>query len=209
MPFHNPNTLDFLSDLRREFKPNKVICMGDCLDAHGFSSFNKDPDIAGIKDELEQGKKELKKVFKLFPKIDFLLSNHTGRYIKKATNAGIPRQLIKNLKEILDAPKDAHWHDYLIYENIYFFHGDGFAGQRAPIDMIKQFHMNVCHGHLHSVAGTTYLNLGRETFFCLSTGCLIDPKALAFAYGKEHKEKPILGTGVIVDGSPYFIRMSE
>ena len=41
----------------------------------------------------------------------------------------------------------------------------------------------------------------------MTVGCLINPKSLAFAYGKNFSKRPIIGMGVILDGVPVLIPM--
>jgi hypothetical protein len=38
----------------------------------------------------------------------------------------------------------------------------------------------------------------------MDTGCGIDRKAEAMAYGRDQVRKPVLGCGVLIDGIPYY-----
>ena len=59
---------------------------------------------------------------------------------------------------------------------------------------------------MHSFAGVQYSNTG-TTVWGMNAGCLIDIDAYAFEYGKHHPKKPVIGTGIIIDGIPQFIPM--
>jgi hypothetical protein len=41
----------------------------------------------------------------------------------------------------------------------------------------------------------------------MQSGCLIDRKALAFAYDKLNLNRPIIGTSIIIDSKPELIPM--
>ena len=43
----------------------------------------------------------------------------------------------------------------------------------------------------------------------LKVGCLINMKSLAFEYNKLQKSRPVIGTGVIIDGLPKLIPMEK
>ena len=43
--------------------------------------------------------------------------------------------------------------------------------------------------------------------FGMDVGCLIDDKAMAFAYGQRIKIRSVLSVGVIIDGVPQVIPM--
>ena len=64
--------------------------------------------------------------------------------------------------------------------------------------------MSVVMGHVHSVAGVKFGAGPLERWFGMDVGCLIDRKAWQFAYGKHMPKKPILGCGVVIDGTPYY-----
>jgi hypothetical protein len=62
-------------------------------------------------------------------------------------------------------------------------------------------------GHAHSFAGIQYSTSTKDRIFGLNSGCLIDIKAYAFAYGKAFSVRPVIGSSVIIDGLPIFIPM--
>ena len=45
------------------------------------------------------------------------------------------------------------------------------------------------------------------TIWGMNVGCLIDDQKLAFEYNKINPNKPMLGTGVVVEGVPLLIPM--
>ena len=45
IPYHHPDTLEFLQYLKDKYKPTRVICLGDELDKHALSYHDHDPDL--------------------------------------------------------------------------------------------------------------------------------------------------------------------
>lgn len=44
-PWQHPDAFDFLADLARRYKPDKVVVLGDEIDAQAFSRFPRNPDM--------------------------------------------------------------------------------------------------------------------------------------------------------------------
>lgn len=206
-PFAHKDTLAFLKAIKDKFKPTEVVCLGDEIDAHALSEYDHDPDGMSAGDELNKAIEALKPVFKLFPKVKVCTSNHTARPFRKAVKAGLPRQLIKEYKDFLDAPKGWEWRDQWEVDGILFEHGEGVGGKNAALDAASRNMQSTVIGHVHTGAGVQYAANPKALYFGLNAGCLIDKEAYAFGYGKHIKSKPILGVGVIVKGIPMFVPM--
>ena len=84
-PYHHPDTLDFLAALKKEYKPDCVVNMGDELDWHSISFHDHHPGLHSPKDELEIAKVFFKELHKMFPKMHVLDSNHGSLVFRKAT----------------------------------------------------------------------------------------------------------------------------
>lgn len=127
--------------------------------------------------------------------------------------AGIPPDLLKPLKEILELPAGWNYVNGPLEipltdegdETAIVIHGEEAGGQQALFQLIRQYRQNVVCGHLHSQAGILYLNNGQQTNWSMITGCLADSDSLAFAYGKHNRDKEVLSFGFIVDGIPQLI----
>lgn len=207
-PFHHENTFDFLTFLKKRFKPNIVVHLGDEVDFHCFGRWPVDPDGYGPRREFELALASMKRLYKLFPNVSVCTSNHTVRPLKRAFDAGLPSVFLKQYHEFLDAPKGWEWRDYFIYDDIRFEHGEGFAGQIGHIKAAQQHMRSTCIGHLHNYAGINYVACTDRLVFGFNVGCLIDHTKYAFAYGKKLPRKPILGAGIIKNGVPQFIPMN-
>ena len=155
-PFHHPDTLDFLRDTYRRWKCNKVICMGDELDYHAISFHTKDPDGMGAMDEFREGIKFMKKLYKLFPKVQAVTSNHTARPFRVANHYGIPSHFLKGYKELLEAPRGWSWQDRVICDDVLYFHGEGYSGKYGALNAAFRNRMSTAIGHLHAFGGVLY-----------------------------------------------------
>jgi hypothetical protein len=207
-PFHHHDLLAFLRDVKRVHKPDKVVNLGDEIDAHSMSMHDHDPDLPNPGHELELAIEKLSHLYKLFPEMDILESNHGSLVYRRARKNGLPKRVIKSYREILEAPKGWHWHHDLILhgadgEPIYFAHGLS----NDCLKNSKNKSMRFVQGHHHSRFEIRYWANSAKLFWGVTSGCLVDYKSLAFEYGKLILDKPIIGVTVIKNGYPLLIPM--
>jgi hypothetical protein len=204
-PYEHPDALAFLAAVKAEYKPTKIVCIGDSLDQHTLGKWTANPDLPGPKDEYEQGIAFMKKLYKLFPKATEVVSNHNSRYIKRITEAGIPSSFIKSYRQIMKYPKGWKIAEQVEIDGVQYEHGTRFGGQSATRQAIQTNGQSTVFGHLHSGGSVTYAATRKQMLFAMNVGCLIDYSKLAFAYAKDSKLRPTLGTGIIRKGVPHFI----
>lgn len=203
IPYQHPDTLEFLTYLKKKYNPDKVICIGDELDNHAISFHDSDPDLASAGDELKDAIKALQPLYKLFPKCSIIESNHGSLVFRKALAGGLPKAVFKSYNEILDAPKGWNWLPDTIINTelgpIYLCHGkSGTPGKLASL-----YGMSTIQGHFHSKAQITYISTPERLMFDAHTGCLADDKSLALGYNKLDSKRPIVSTIVVIDGVPH------
>jgi hypothetical protein len=206
-PFQHKDAFKFLKAVKAKYKPNEVVCLGDEIDGHAISMHDTDPDGLGAGQELEAAIAELKKLYKLFPKVKVCTSNHGSLPYRRAYKFGLPKAFLKSYKEFLQAPVGWTWADEWVIDNVVYEHGESFAGQQGAIKSANANMQNTVIGHIHAFAGIQYSANQKHLIFGFNVGCLIDNSAYAFAYGKKFKAKPILGCGIIANGIPTFIPM--
>lgn len=208
-PFHHPDTLAFLKAVKRKYKPNKVVCIGDLTDSYCLSAWTKDPDAISANQEIEKMLDFVGKLVKIFPKADILTSNHDLRLQRAAIRAGIPKHYLKDYHDWMGLPKTWKFHDELEIDNIIFSHGDeiGAGGMTAALKRVMHLGKSSVAGHLHTQANIMYFANREQLLFGVQVGCLIDRKALAFAYAKKGLKKPVLTVGFIDKGIPMLIPM--
>lgn len=208
IPYHHPDMLDFLKAVKRKYKPDKVICIGDEVDKHAMSFHDSDPDLPSAGDELQEAIKVLKEVYKIFPTVDLVDSNHGSMHYRKGKHHGIPRKYLKDYKEILEAPEEWNWHNDLRVScsdgsYVYFHHGL----KKKGLPVAQQMGMSFVQGHFHTEYCIDYSSTPEKLIWNMTVGCLIDDDSLAFAYNKTTLGRPIIGLGVIIDGQPELVPM--
>ena len=207
-PFGHPDTVAFLAAIKKQYKPDRVVCIGDEVDKHAMSFHDNDPDLPSAGDELEEAIKALQPIYKLFPNVDLVDSNHGSMLYRKGKHHGIPRKYLRDYGEILEAPKGWVWHHNLTIktsdnQTVYFHHGLKAKG----LQVAQQMGMSFVQGHYHNTFEIGYSSTPDKLLWNMTVGCLIDDKSLAFAYNKTTLGRPIIGCGIIIDGQPVLLPM--
>ncbi len=206
-PYAHPQTLGFLKALQSKYKFTDVVCIGDEVDFHDSSFHDSDPDLDSAGVELDKAIKGLKPIYKLFPKVTVVESNHGSMVLRKAKVGKIPRKAIKSYNEILEAPKGWKWTFDTILKTplgpVYFCHGKSAAAGR----LASQYGMSCVQGHYHEKAQITYISTPEKLMFDAHTGCLADDKSLALGYNKVNPKRPIVSVLVIINGIPQIVPM--
>lgn len=208
-PFSHGHALDFLRDLKREIKPDVVVSLGDEVDFHNFARWPRDWEACGKREELQQARDYLKQLARLFPVLTIVESNHTWRPWKQAALAGLVPEMMRARQQVLDTPDDWIWVQAARYDDVTFIHGEGFSGPRAAIDAAVTHRCNMVIGHIHAHAGVAYSRGARDQIFAMNVGCLVDATLPAFSYGKHARYKPVIGTGAVLDGVPFFFPLEK
>lgn len=206
-PYNHPDAVAFLRACKRKFKPTDIVCIGDETDFHALSFHDSNPDLPSAGDELKRAIKELKKLYRLFPRCTVVESNHGSMVLRKALAKGFPQAVLKSYNDILEAPKGWRWVDDIVLKTaigpVYFCHGkSGAAGRLA-----SQYGMSCVQGHFHEKAQIHYISTPEKLMFDLHTGCLADDKSLALQYNKINPKRPIVSIAVIIDGIPQLVPM--
>jgi len=206
-PYEHKHTLEFLADIKSKYQPDRVVHMGDILDIYSVSAYPTDIDHEDSwPSELRKARKQLEKLFKMFPNVDVLESNHDDRAYKKSRVAKIPREFLVPFRDIIGAPDGWNWHDTLYLtvdstrDKLAFRHtmtGGALAGA-------KDLQRTVVIGHHHSKFGAQAFSPKRgKRFWGVDAGCLISDKGSPFKYNKGDRSRPIQGCVVIIEGQPY------
>lgn len=207
-PFEHKDTIPFLKEVKRIYKPDRVVCLGDEIDHHSISEHDSDPEGMSAGDELKAAIEALQPLYELFPVVDSVESNHISRPYRKAYKHGIPKSYLRDYRDFLKAPKGWNWHPTVEIDGVIYEHGESFIGKDAHLKHALANMQSTVIGHQHSHAGIAWSANPKSLIFGFNVGCLIDNNAYAFAYGKKFKSKPILGCGIIIDGLvPIFIPM--
>lgn len=207
-PYNHADILDFLTALKKKYKFDKIVNIGDELDFHALSFHDSDPDLMAAGEELEQAKRRMKPLMKLFPEMDLIESNHGSMVYRRQKAHGLPRFVIKSYRDVLEAPKGWHWHEDLVLRmnngsDVYFCHG-------KIQDVLKHsMSMGMCvvTGHFHEKFEIRYWGNKLGLYWGMIVGCLVENSSLAFAYNKINLKRPIIGCGGIINGQPRLFPM--
>ena len=206
-PYQHKDTLPFLAEIASTYKPTRWVHIGDEEDKHAMSYHEPDPDLPSARDEQELARPFIHELEDMFPYMDLLESNHGSLHLRKAKSGGIPSNYIKPYHEIIGVSERWQWHDELVLvsgdRKIMFHHGMSINA----LNNAKEMGMSFVQGHHHGRFDIGYYGTDDALNFGMTIGCLINKKALAFAYGKNFPKKPMIGTGIIIEGVPHLLPM--
>lgn len=213
LPFENPKALSFCAHLKNHFKipDENCICVGDETDQYFAGLYKRSPDADHTANtEIASANYRLEQWYAAFPKMKVCISNHATRWAKKAFEADIPEQVLRPYRELIKAPDGWQWAKYWDIETANRFrviHGMGYSGMNGHRTAALDLGLSVVMGHLHAHAGTATIQVEGSKRWGMNVGCLIEPEAYAFHYGKDCRFKPTLGTGVVLDNGrvPFWI----
>lgn len=210
-PYHHVDALAFLADVAELLKPTRVVNLGDETDGHALSFHDSDPNLDSAGPELYRARKFIQELAELFPVMDICHSNHGSLVYRKAFKTGIPVEYIKPYRDILFP--DGGGEGWSWADKVYAQLPNGdltiFQHQSTGDILNNAAHerANIVQGHEHGDYFIRYRSSSTALYWAMVSGCLIDRKALAFAYGKLFPKKPIIGCSAIIDSQPVLIPM--
>lgn len=205
-PFMHAKTIAFLKRLKKEYKPEIIVHLGDETDQHALGDWDHDPEGLSAGDELKRAIDQMRDLYALFPKMAVCESNHGKRPFRKALQAGIPRAYFKAYREFMQAPRDWQWRDVWEFNGVMFQHGEGYSGRDGALKAALNNRRSTVIGHIHGWGGIQYSAVKSGLIFGLNSGCLIDESAYAFKYARTYPHKATLGASVVYSHKEaYFI----
>lgn len=211
-PFHHKDTLQFWKRLKKKWKPDVVVHMGDNLDLKYLKYWSvNDEDTAW-----EQHKKSVdfhSDMFSLFPDLVILESNHNDRHYAVAEKYGIPSFHLKTMHELVSAPKTVKIVSKFEVEDVAYIHGHTLKGSGLDglaKNAIMKYQQSVVIGHCATLLGSVQYNTWKNNFFFMATGCMADIHSYGMKFLRDMNMPIALGAGVVVDGKhPYPERFVE
>lgn len=207
-PFHHIDSFRFILGIKKKYKPDRVISVGDETDQHSWSFHEHNPMLPNPDEELTRAKSYIQKLHSIFPKMDILESNHGSLVYRKQVAAGLPRGVFKTYNEIYDIDNGWKWHRDLTIKMsdgmwLYLCHG-------KSADVLKtsqSMGMSCIQGHYHEKMSIQYWGNSLGLYFAAQTGCLVDDDSLAMEYNKTNLKRPVIGSMVVIDGIPKLLPM--
>lgn len=201
---HAPCMLDgyipFLKKIQKKHKCNRVVHIGDLVDWAAISYHEKDVALPSPVEEYENALRQVRQLYKAFPKVDILVGNHDALPFRKATTIGIPTEALKDFKTLwgLDGWTVHPRFTDLVIDGVIYRHGDkGKGGVMAAYKNAQAEFSSLVQGHLHAQAGVVYHANKEDCVFGMQVGCGCDHHHPAMSYGRVYAAKPIVGCGVV------------
>lgn len=210
-PYHHKDTLSFLAAVAAKYRPDTVVNLGDEVDNHAISFHDSDPNLKSAGEEAEGAKKFLHDLHALFPVMRICHSNHGSLVFRKAYAHGLPVQFIRTYRQAYFPDGGGERWEWRDSFKLKLPNGDKVLFKHEPSgDQLADAAHNRCNlvtGHLHGKFSINSAASSEAYYWAASAGCLIDKDSMAFAYGKNHKLKPIIGCLVIKDSLPILVPM--
>jgi len=208
IPAHHIDALAFLKEIKKQFKPTRVISIGDEVDFNALNFHQIDPDMKSARFELLDSIEYLKGFYKEFPTVEVVESNHGSLAKRRAKAGGLSSVFLKEIGHILEAPETWTWHRLIETKLpsgkwVRFIHNY----ESNVINAAKNLGVCVVQGHFHSKFELVYHGNGKDMIWGCTVGCLIDDEAPNFDYNKRSSKRPQLGTLVIKNGVPILLPM--
>lgn len=116
IPYQHTDALDFLSGLAAEFKPKRVLCVGDIYDNHRGSYHENEPDALNEEDEYYAAKEYAAKLQGLFPNMIITRGNHDDILKRKAKTVGLPVSMLSDMNKIYGTRNSWKWVDKYMFD---------------------------------------------------------------------------------------------
>ena len=209
IPFHHPQAFDFLKAVKKKFKPDYVVNIGDELDCHALSFHDTDPDLYSAGHELEVSKKYIKELEGIFPKMTLIHSNHSSLIYRRALKHGMPQGYLKDYNDFLGVGKGWKWVEDLNLKlsnqtECFFTHGISADG----LKLAMQYGKNCTQGHFHSKFNIQYFSNPDSLIWSMQVGCLAKQSHMAFNYSRTFRLRFVIGVGIILAGYPRLLPMT-
>ena len=202
-PADHEDYLQFCLDMKRKYKTNNTVFIGDIIDHEAISAHDKNPALPGALDEFHQAINRVMRWHLAFKHSVVCIGNHDARVHKKAVKNGIPEFYLKSYSDTYHTP---HWNWDYSYEcdGVYYTHGDGWGGQYPSFNAAKARLQSVVCGHHHSLASINWMKGPTTMYFGMNVGCGVDQRHAALTYSRPHLKKAVLSCGIVIDGKqPY------
>ena len=207
IPYHHKDSIKFLKEIKKEFKPDTIINIGDSLDFHAISMHEHNPDLFSAGYELKEARKYVKELEDIFPVVTEVDSNHSSLVYRKGIKHGIPRGFLRDYNDFLNVKKWNWVNDLTLTlpnkQRCFFTHG--ISADVARVSQIQS--MNTVQGHFHSKFKIEYWANSDALMWGMQVGCMIEQTNMAFHYAKNFKTKFIMGCGMIIDSTPKLMPM--
>lgn len=194
--------IQFLSKVRKKWKTEKIVHIGDVIDHHCISFHEKHTDNPGAKKEYDLSFSQVQKLHKEFSGATVCIGNHDARVRRLNSKSGIPALYLKEFNALYDTDT-WKWTDSVAIDGVHYYHGEGCGGQHPAFSAAKMRMQPTVIGHYHSACGVWYQAGPTNKIWGMNVGCGVDRTHWSMLYGAAFLRKPIVACGVVIDGTPF------
>jgi predicted phosphodiesterase len=204
LPAEREDYLAFCKKMKRKYRTDQTIFIGDILDHHAISYHEKHPESDGAVGEYDKAMKSMRKWYKAFPNALVCIGNHDERVHRLAASSGIPAMYLREYSDVYDTPTWDWAYEHEVDE-VFYYHGTGSSSGLCPAFNTAKARLQSCvAGHVHSTAGILYTSgpTGVKIFGMNVPGGVDKDHPLMY-YSRNFLRKPINGVGIVKNGKPY------
>lgn len=194
----------FLADIYEQWECDRVVHIGDLVDNCALSFHLKKPNQKNPLEEYEQALEQVSTLVEYFPEVDWLLGNHDVLPYRWCDEVGIPEEMMRSPGDIWNTGDWVVHPRYtdLEIDGVLYRHGDkGKGGRMAAAANARAEFASLVQGHLHAQAGIEFIANQKARVFGMQVGCGTDWTHHQQAYGVKYSNKPLIGCGVVIDGT--------
>ncbi len=194
-------------DVFSQWDVDRIVHIGDLADFHAASFHDSEVGFCDVVSEMEVAREQIQGMQDVFGKdVEVLQGNHDSNLRRKVKAIGLDPDLLRGPSDIWGVDWEFHprYHK-LVIDDVIYMHGDQGKGGKTPaLAKAEGEWMSVVCGHHHSAAGVWYGCNSNTRYFGMNVGCGVNHRHAVMAYGATFAAKPMLGCGVVIDGTPYF-----
>jgi len=128
IPYHHPDSFDFLEAVTYAYDCKTILNVGDIVDNHSGSYHESEPDALSAEDEYTQAIKYCQELQGIFPKMVISVGNHDLITQRKLKTCGLPASIARDYNQLYELKDTWDWKDK------YFF--DSKEGQPVLVPMV-------------------------------------------------------------------------
>jgi UDP-2,3-diacylglucosamine pyrophosphatase LpxH len=102
LPAVHPDYLEFCKSLKKKYRTNQTVFIGDVVDLHSISFHKKHPESDAAILEYEKAMSDLKEWKRAFPVASVCIGNHDERIHRLAADSGIPPMYLRDYHNLYD-----------------------------------------------------------------------------------------------------------
>ena len=202
VPYEDKRAVELMLKAAREFKPDRVIILGDAADFFSVSSHSKDPNRALKLDvEIAAVKKRLRQIKELGAKSNiFIAGNHEDRLTRYLMDKAPEMANLISIPGLLELDKIGFeyvpYKEHYKFGKLYMTHDVGQAGRYAAHKALDTFQHNTLIGHTHRLGYLVEGNAEGEAHLGAMFGWLGDTKSADYMHQIKAKRDWAHGFGI-------------